>query len=409
MSPDTRRRLAFVALASLLACAGLNAHDVVVEQVVRMAVTSESDRLVVRVQVPVTLLNDAGLPKLENGNVDPTASGATLEAVAADVARNLDMRLGETSLKATRLAARLAPGDQAVQVEIYYAVIGGPIGLSARLNAFQGRPLQPPRTDVSYQPSAGTERHVSISGPPVRIAFDPGIGDVVSRFAARAFDIVLAGSSQLLFLICLLLPPRTRRASTRLVAALLGAQAVGILFSTTMAVAGTSSAAIDLVAWSVVIAAGLCGIVDAGPRIFAGLSVLFGLLSGAGLGVSFSEVSQLSGAHVVAALLTFIFVSVLTETWLAAVMVATRRWLSSVMRYDRIVTILAAALAVHVAVHRVLDLGQELAQGQSFAAGHAVMLLILGWAFVMVAVAFARLATGNAPVITSGSSSGAIS
>jgi hypothetical protein len=319
------------------------------------------------------------------------------------------MRLGETSLKATRLAARLAPGDQAVQVEIYYAVIGGPIGLSARLNAFQGRPLQPPRTDVSYQPSAGTERHVSISGPPVRIAFDPGIGDVVSRFAARAFDIVLAGSSQLLFLICLLLPPRTRRASTRLVAALLGAQAVGILFSTTMAVAGTSSAAIDLVAWSVVIAAGLCGIVDAGPRIFAGLSVLFGLLSGAGLGVSFSEVSQLSGAHVVAALLTFMFVSVLTETWLAAVMVATRRWLSSVMRYDRIVTILAAALAVHVAVHRVLDLGQELAQGQSFAAGHAVMLLILGWAFVMVAVAFARLATGNAPVITSGSSSGAIS
>ncbi|HEX7137395.1 MAG TPA: hypothetical protein VF219_06100, partial [Vicinamibacterales bacterium] len=355
-----------------------------------------------QVHVPVTLLNDAGLPRLENGNVDASASEAALQVVAADVVRNLDMRLAKTPLMATRVEVRLAPGGQSVDIEISFALIGGSVGLSARLNAFQGRPLQPPRTDVSYQPASGPLRFLTLTGPPTRVAFDPDLGDIVPQFAARGFDIVLAGGSHLLFLICLFLPTRTTRESSRLVATLLAAQAVGILIVKTMP---ASLAWLDLVAWSVVIAVALCGIVGASPRTFLGLSVLFGLLSGVGLGASFNEASQLSGSHVAAALLTFILVSLAAEVWLTAVMLATRHWLASLARYHRIVTILAAALVVHIAVHRVVDRGHELAQAGSFAASHAVLLLILGWALVMVSAAVARLVTGSAPV---SDSSGAI-
>lgn len=402
------RRLVLIALASLLACVRLDAHDVVVEQIVRMVVAPESDRLVVRVRVPVTLLNDAGLPRLESGGVDPSASDAALQVVAADVARNLDVRV-EAPLRVTRAAAHLASDNRSVDVEIVYALAGRPVNLSARLNAFQGGPLQPPRTDVSYQPPADPPQVLTVAGPPTRVAFDPGLGDVVRQFAVRAFDIVFAGGSHVLFLICLLLPMRPARASARLVTALLVAQGAGTLISTAMPATTMSLVSVDMAAWSVVIGAAFCGIAGVSPRTFVGLGGVFGLLSGIELAASFDGVSQLSGSHASAALLTFILVSLTAELWLAAVMLATRHWLHSVVKHETAVTILASALVVHVAVHRVVDRGQELAAGSlSFTATHAVLLLILAWTLLMVAAALIRLLRGNEPLANRAGSGGAV-
>ena len=391
-SPSSR--LVLVALTIFCARLRLDAHDVVVEQIVRMTVAPGIDRLAVRVEVPATLLNDAGLPKLSNGQVDPTVDDAGLQVIAADVARNLDFRANDAPLRVIKTAARLASNNQSIDVEITYATIGSPTGLSARLNAFQGAQLQPPRTEVSYQASSGTARLLSVSGPPVRMSFDPGLGDVFRRFATQAFDVVFAGGGHLLFLICLLLPMRPARESARLIVTLLAAQAVGIVLSTTVAIIGAPLVTADMVAWSIVVAAAVAAIDNAPMSVLSALSGVFGLLGGIVLGASFTAVSQLSGSHTAAALLTFMLVSLAAEVWLAAVMLATRHWLDRVIEHQVAAIVVAAAIVAHVAVHRVFDRANELSRAESFTTTHAVVFLVLGWTFVMVVVAFSRLVRG---------------
>ena len=152
-----------------------------------------------------------------------------------------------------------------------------------------------------------------------------------------------------------------------------------------------------MIAWSVVVTASLCGIVGSSVQTLALLAAVFGLLSGVELAASFSGVRQLAGAHGAAALLTFTVVALLAEFWLAAVMWATRSWLDSIVRSDRVVTVLASVLVAHVALHRVFDLGREIAQAGTFVAEHGVTLLVLGWTLVMMALALGRLMRGSQP------------
>ena len=400
-------RLVLVALTILWASLRLDAHEVVVEQVVKVSVAPESDRLFVSVDVPVTLLSDAGLPRLANGFVDPTVDAAALQVVAADVVRNLDLRLNDAPVSVLKATARLASNNQSVDVEITYGLTGPPVRLSARLNAFQGGPLQPPRTDVAYQPLSGTARFLSVTGPPIRVAFDPALGDVFRRFSTLAFDVTFAGGGHALFLICLLLPMRPARESARLVATFLAVQAVGVLVSTTMAATSAGVAPVDMIAWSIIVAAAVCAIAGAPVRVFAGLSGMFGLLNGIEVASSFNTASQLSGSHATAALLTFITVSLTAEVWLAAVLLATRHWLDRVLRHQMAGIIVAAALVAHVAVHHVLDRASELTRAESFTARNAVTLLILGWTFVMLIAASVRLIRGTATITDRAESGGA--
>jgi hypothetical protein len=394
MVAATRRRVVVAAIASVMICARVHAHDVVVEQIVRMMVAPQSGRLDVRLQVPLSLLADAGL-RPDDGRVDPARGDRALQAVAADVARNLDFRLRETALNVTRMTARPGSDGQSVDVEITYGLSGPANGLSARLNAFPGTPLQPPRTDLAYQPASGQPQLLTLTGPPARVAFDPSIGEVMREFIGRAFTTVLAGGDHLLFLICLLVPMRTARQSLRLVATVLAAQALGIATSSMLPT--TSALAVEMIAWSAVAAASLCGIVGSSVQTFALLAGVFGLLSGVELGGLFTGIRQLAGAHVRWAVLTFTIVTLLAESWIAAVMWATRSWLDSFVGADRIVTVLALALVAHVALHRVFDRGREIAQTGAFGAEHAVTMLVLGWTLVMVGVALRRFTRGARP------------
>jgi hypothetical protein len=62
-----------------------------------------------------------------------------------------------------------------------------------------------------------------------------------------------------------------------------------------------------------------------------------------------------------------------------------------------VLTVAAAAIIAHVAVHRVLDRGAALEQIGAFASQHALMLLALAWTVIMMLVAFAKFARGSAP------------
>jgi hypothetical protein len=409
MMASVRRQPLLFVIAFLMTVARLDAHDVVVEQPVRMVVAPQDGRLIVRVRVPETLLNDAGLPTLEDGSLDASVSDARLQVVGADVIRNLDFRQGETGLKVISAGVALEPDRRSVDVEISYALDGPPVHLSARFNAFQGTPLLPPRTDVSYQPGSPRAQAMSVTGPPVRVTLDPGVSDVVARFGGLAFDVALAGGSHLLFLVCLLIPMRRPLESIRFVVTLLAAQAIGIILAVMLSLSPATNGVLGvaMTAWSFVVISAIGGIVGSGLATVGILCGVFGLLSGVEFGASFAGVRQFAGAHGSIAFAAFAVIALAAESWLAGVIWATRRWLKTIWASDTLVGVVVLALAAHLALHRVLEGGVALALTAGFAAQHAVVLLVVGWTTVMVGVALSRFLRGAPMVDDRRASSGA--
>src|SRR5262249_42786048 len=118
----------------------------------------------------------------------------------------------------------------AVDIELTYATTDVD-GFSARLNAFSGTRLQPVRTLVEYLPAAGGRQTLSVTGPPRRVTFDPTALDAVGEAAARGVSAVLSSGDHLLWLLCVLLPVRSARHGSQLVAAMVIGQAMAIVGS----------------------------------------------------------------------------------------------------------------------------------------------------------------------------------
>jgi len=394
MSIARRRHVVLVAtsIVAIASCATLRAHEVIVEQIVRITVAAETSRLDVHANIPASLLNDAGLARMDDGRIDATISPDALQAIAVDVARNLDMRKDGVALPATKATAQLGADRQSVNVDVAYAISGSVTGLSARLNAFQGTALRPPRTDVTYRAASNAPQQLTVTGKPSRVSLDPGAASAFRQSAGSAFDQVLNGAGDhLLFLLCLLLPLRPARESARLIGILLAAQAAGIALSPVLTI-GVPLIAVQMIASSAVVAAALAVIVGPASRALAGLVILFGLSNGADFGAAFGLVRPFAGAHGLLALMTFTVTALGAESWLAAVILATRRWLDHITVSGGILTVAAAALVAHVAMHRVLDRGHVLEQAGTLAAGHALTLLAVAWTGVMLTVAIARFA-----------------
>ena len=312
MPTTTRRRLVLPAVAIAMTCVPLRAHEVVVEQIAKVIVAPHANQLDVRVEIPVTLLNDAGLARHDDGRIDPGSGGTVLQTIAVDVARNLDMRRDGVALPVTRATAELGADGRSVDVNVIYALAGPSAGLSARLNAFQGTALRPPRTEAIYLASPDRPQHMTLTGPPARVSFDPDRAEAFRQAAGRAFDQILSGAGDhLLFLICLLLPTRPARESALLVGAVLAAQAAGMVASPILQLAmGVPLLAAQTVASSAVVAGALCAIVGTSWRTLAAISCVFGLLSGVEFGATFESIRPFAGSHGWLALLTFSLVGV---------------------------------------------------------------------------------------------------
>ena len=385
--PTAAARMWALVATTVLVAGGAYSHEVPVEQIVRIDMAIQGDRLIVRMQVPATALIDARLPRLSDGTIDAAAMVTVLPIVMADVVRNLDVQQDGTPLRSADATSRVGADRKSIDIDATYQ-IDGTAGLSARLNAFRGEPLQPVRTAVRYMPGTGAAQTISVAGPPARVTFDPAVLDAVQEFVARALTAVLAFGDHLLMLVCVLVPERTMRDSARVIATLIAAQAAGMIVSALAA--GLLAPALPvtaMIASSVIVVAAVQNIVRARGGFVAASTALFGVLNGLAVGHLFATDAQFAGAHRVAAFAVFLVVFALAELWLGAIAAATRMWLAGRGAADRIVIPVASALIAHSAVHHVIDLGHVIAQSGSFAAEHAVVSLTLGWAIVMVLVA----------------------
>jgi hypothetical protein len=392
----TRAR-ALLVVACLTAPALVRAHEIAVEQRVDMAMQPAGDRLVVRLTVPATVLGDAQLPRLADGWLNPSAIDAPIQLVAADTARNLDLRVGGSTAPSPTASARLGADRMSVEIELTYTIGENAAGVSARLNAFASTPLRPVRTTVRYLPRSGSPRTISVTGPPTRVLFNPTVSDTFRQFAARALAVVVSGGDHLLFLACLLLPLRGARDAVRPFAAMISGQAAAIVFVALWPAIGAAWAPLAAVlAGSAIVVAALQNIVGARLVLVGVLAAGFGVMSGVGnFGASFAAAQEVSGAHRTTALAVFLVVAAAAQLWLAAVMWATRKWLDGLGLPNRFSTVLASVLLAHVAMHAVVDRGQHVTQVGAAGSEYALVWIVLAWATVMVVIASIEAARGR--------------
>jgi hypothetical protein len=232
---------------------------------------------------------------------------------------------------------------------------------------------------------------MSVTGPPARVVFDPGVLDVAGQFVARALTTVLSAGDHLLWLVCLLLPFRDAAQTARLVGGLIASQSVAIVLFV-FAPAATSSFApvASTIAASALVIAALQNIVRARRHWVIALTVLFGLLNGLTFGGVLAAERQFGGSHQVVVLVAFALSVALGQVWVAAVFWAGRAWIAKSGMPDRVAIVVASALVAHTGIHRMLDRGRALVQDGTFIGTRTLVWLTLSWAFVMLLIAIAE-------------------
>ncbi len=386
-----RRLLATLAVIALVSpVMPVSAHDIVVEQIVLISVEQQADQLFIRLHVPVSVFGNAALPPPE--------------AVAADVARNLDVRVAGASLPDPIANARLASDRASLDIDLLYASRVDAPGVSARLNVFAAG-QRPVRAVVRHRLASGREQTISVTGQPVRVTFDPDTRDVLRDFAARGLRALLGGGDHLLFLLCVLLTARHGRSAVALFgAAALGQTIAAAITLTAPALTADALTAFAMVAASMVVIAALQAIVHAQLRWTLALAFAFGALNGFAFGNTLAASAPFAGSHVSVGVAAFGSIALLGEFWFGAIAWATRTWMDERGVPERFVTILGSLLIAHTALHLAMDRGSVLAESGSFGGERALVWLTFGWACVMLIIAlfnFVRGRTLNAGVLGS--------
>jgi hypothetical protein len=423
----TGRRLALLAAAVwILPGARVSAQSAADERVVQMFVSPQTDEALVLIRIPLAVLAEANLPRLEQGRTDASGINPSLQLVAADVANNLEARQGEAALTASVLAAFVSAGsdtsfadvatavehlrtgraslvqdpdagDPFVDLELRYALRAGAGELSARLNAFHARG-QTVRTVARYVLPSAPARVFSVAGSPARVVFDPGRGQVAAQFLARAIR-TLGDGDQLWFLACIAVPVRRARDAARLVSAV----ALGQLLAVAASAARPATPAppdmigmIGMMAASAVVVAALQNIVKAHARWVWPLALLFGTWSGFVFGDVITLARPFAGDHPAVALAVFLPVIVLGECWLGALLWMSRTWLDNRGLPERMATLALSAVLAHDALHLVTERGSAIAGTPSSWARNPIGLLLLGWTAVLLLVGCVEALAGRA-------------
>lgn len=368
------------------------AHDVPVEQVVRVVVRPDGSRLGVRIHIPASLLADANLPTTETGYLKLAEIDPALRLVAADAASHLEMEQDDWPLAPPLIrAAVLVHGGEPVfwsrasaDVELEYTMAPGGRGLSARLNTFR-RTDQPVRTIVVYESASGARREFSLAGHPQRVRFDPDRAQAMQDFASRALASLLDRSDWLLFLLVLLVPRRPFHKVGPAALAFAFTQAIAVLAGAAWTWPRPEAPlALDLAAASFIVVAALQNFTGAAERWLVPVAGGFGALAGFAFGRGFHDAAVFAGSHGAIAIATYLAAIVAIQAWAGAVF-----WSAIGVLYrggvsDRFATILLSVVVAHTALHRMMDRGEALAQLGSVTSAHAIAALALAWAALVL-------------------------
>lgn len=373
-------------LAAVLLCAapGLHAHTVAVEQVVRIVAGLTNGVLQLHLDVPLTAVSDAGLILASDGTLPPDVPVATLTPVATQVLRNLDVR-NERALRLSAMSVVPSADRRALAIDASFPV-ASLAGVSASLNAFQSLQFKPVVTELDVRRQDGGTTHIRIEGMTTRSLLDPGVREVLSGFAARGASSVAAWQVGTLMLLCLLATPLSTSAASRRVGVLVAGQIAGALAGLLAPRALAAAAPFPvLIVAALVVLGGLHMLFGRRASIAVVLAGAVGALHGALTIPQLIGPLPLAGAHTGAAVVSFLGVALVVELWMAALVFSLREWVTRRGVPARVLEYAIGAFVVHSALHVMFEASPVAAE--SFVGAHAVVLVTVACALVVVAVA----------------------
>jgi hypothetical protein len=432
-----RRRLSFVLLTALLTTVPIipvRAHEVPLEVVTFVSV--EGPHLLVLARVPLALLADAHLATRPDGFLDLHVIDGPLRAVAGDVAKNLDVMEDERPLPMpmaawaivpradatfdtydTALArfadprssvdagARVDPGKGLLDLRFEYPTTSPGGHFSVRFNGLHvaNRAVQTP---VRYVTAARTTRTFTVAGGPQRVSLEPGGLTVALQFIRLGVEQLAQSPEHLLFLLCLVIPPRPIRRVLGAFGAFAAAYVAALVASALM------PQPIDLPVLLALQTAGAATLVVAGlqnitaPRLVwvRIVSGVFGLADGAISGSAYRDAWMLAGPHTFVSLASFVVPIVLGSLWLLLIV---QPVVGLVYRWglpERIAIILLSAVPVHAGLHGILENGPSLLQVDFANGSPALLVLTRHWQGFLLAFGLALLLTIAGVTLRAGAS-----
>lgn len=409
------RRSILCGLFLSLACfqiAGI-AHRLPPEVLAFFRVDDQRLRIVVR--VPTAILGDAALPRVETTFLDLRNTDRPLAAVAAEVARSLDITeggraltpgparwrlsiLGDTSFSSYDSAVahiagppvapdRLVYWSEAyVDVQLDYAVTGAAPRIEARLNGLRlgGDFFQ---TRATFSPASGSARTITVVGAPRRVLFEPPAGQAVSTVLRQGLDFLPGERFLWLFLLCLAIPDRRAGQALRP----LGAWAIVLMVTFVIATQRSltlGEAAADLIGFvtgGLVALAAVQVLVGSGMGWTIAVAALFGVPSGAVLASRMHQVLPLAGAHGILAAVAFALLLVTLLAGLLLLLVPLVRVPYGWRAPAWLITAVWCLLPAHEAAHAMMGTAERLATYDSWLLSPLVAMLVAHWPILALA------------------------
>jgi len=390
----TRLILALPAVLAFGLPAPASPHDIAPDVAVQAFVKPEGRRLRLLVRTPLAALRDVVYPTRGPVYLDIARADASLREAArlwiADAVElyEEDERLPSPQIAAVRVSL---PSDRSFgsYEEALARVTGPPLpddteiyGSQAMLDVLFEYPIRSEASRFSIRPAlgrlglrvstalrflppGGAVRAFELDGDPGLVRLDPRWHQAALRFVALGFRHILDGTDHLLFLLCLVIPFRRRRALVLVVTSFTVAHSITLIASAF----GLAPDALwfpplveTLIAASIVYMA-LENIVAPQLRRRWIITFAFGLVHGFGFSFALRQTLQFAGSHLLTSLLSF---NVGVELGQLLVLLVLIPALGFVFREGRVPeragTIVLSALVAHTAWHWMIERWDRLRQ-----------------------------------------------
>jgi hypothetical protein len=388
------KRAALVALAALILWPwAASAHDVPDDVRIKIFLKPEDDRMLILVRIPANALIDILFPLrpgsdwLDLKQID----GYAAEGAKVWVADLLSVYEGDNPLPTPQvLAARISRAGSS-----YFSTFQGALEHvngdrmpsdtllvqdQAVVDALLETPIHSARSEFSFEPrfarvgvrvtttlaflpvDAGI-RQFEYEGDPEPFKLNPNWNQTVARFIPAGFAHFSEETDYLLFLLCVALVFERFRALVTFAAAFAAAQSFALI--------GTAFGLIPSAVWipslwGVLIAAAIVYmgveaiVAGAADDKRWGLAVAAGLVFGSGFWFALKPVIQFGGVHRLASMLAFDAGIVMSYVFTLALIVTAVKCLLRFSSAPRVAVIIAAAIAVRISWHRMLDRAHSL-------------------------------------------------
>jgi hypothetical protein len=375
--PRQQLWVAAVLTATVGGLATLGAHDPSAPAIVEVTVRPQANRVVVEIRLPAAALADANLPADADGRLPESGLDATLALIGRGTSQALEVRAGETRLAEPEVHAATVENRTAAHIQLTYVRPADDQPLSARLQQFRVGASRI-RTLVRYEAAPGHVRTFDLAGDYERVVFDPPAGPVLRDFAARGLQALLAAGVYLLIAGALVTPLRKPRTLVAVFAAFIAGQSLSLATSglADWALSPSALATARVVTASAVVVLAAIALLAPDSRWVAAAAAIAGLFFGVDAAAQFWSVSAFAGARTAAALAAFTLTLSLGQAWILALLSGAAGLVCRWGVPERWGSVAIAVVVAHVALHRVAESVQPLAES----ADRVLILLAAGWA-----------------------------